>query len=38
MGAKMLVLPEAEHQSLVSLSQPEFQKKRDEYLAKYGCK
>ncbi|MBD0326393.1 MAG: cytochrome c oxidase subunit II [Pyrinomonadaceae bacterium] len=38
MGAKMLVLPEAEHQALVSLSQPEFQKKRDEYLAKYEGK
>jgi cytochrome c oxidase subunit II len=38
MGAKMLVLPDAEHQALVSLSQPEFQKKRDEYLAKYNCK
>lgn len=38
MGAKMLVLPQAEHQALVSLSQPEFQKKRDEYLLKYGCK
>lgn len=38
MGAKMLVLPEAEHQALVALSQPEFQKKRDEYLARYEKK
>lgn len=38
MGAKMLVIPEAEHQALMQMSQPEFQKKRDEYLVKYGGK
>lgn len=38
MGAKMLVLPEAEHRALMQMSQPEFQKKRDEYLTRYGGK
>ncbi len=38
MGAKMLVLPEAEHQALMQMSQNDFQKKRDEYLVKYGGK
>lgn len=38
MGAKMLVLPEDEHQALMAMSQPEFQKKRDEYLVKFGGK
>lgn len=35
MGAKMLVLPEDEFQSLMVMSQPDFQKQRDEYLKKY---
>lgn len=35
MGAKMLVLPEAEFQALMVMSQPDFQKQRDEYLKKY---
>lgn len=38
MGAKMLVLPLAEHQALMAMSQNDFQKKRDEYLVKYGGK
>jgi cytochrome c oxidase subunit 2 len=38
MGAKLLVLPEAEHQALVNMSQNDFQKKRDEYLVKFGGK
>lgn len=36
MGAKLLVLPLAEHQALMAMSQTDFQKKRDEYLVKYG--
>jgi cytochrome c oxidase subunit 2 len=35
MGAKMLVLPEEEFQALMAMSQPDFQKQRDEYLKKY---
>jgi cytochrome c oxidase subunit 2 len=38
MGAKLLVLPAAEHQALMAMSQADFQKKRDEYLVKYGGK
>lgn len=38
MGAKLLVLPQAEHQALMMMSQNDFQKKRDEYLVKYGGK
>lgn len=38
MGAKMLVLTEAEHQALVNMSQNDFQKKRDEYLVRFGGK
>lgn len=38
MGAKLLVLPQAEHQALMQMSQNDFQKKRDEYLVKYGGK
>jgi len=35
MGAKLLVLPEDEFQALMAMSQPDFQKQRDEYLKKY---
>lgn len=38
MGAKMLVLSQAEHQALMQMSQNDFQKKRDEYLERYGGK
>jgi cytochrome c oxidase subunit 2 len=38
MGAKLLVLPEEEHRALVNMSQNDFQKKRDEYLVKFGGK
>lgn len=38
MGAKMLVIPAAEHAALMAMSQADFQKKRDEYLTKYGGK
>lgn len=38
MGAKMLVISDAEHQALMQMSQNDFQKKRDEYLERYGGK
>ena len=38
MGAKLLVLSAAEHAALMQMSQSDFQKKRDEYLERYGGK